>query len=161
MNEATARVQSKLNNPDTYGPTGSVTHTWNPDDTTSTTTTLSPGQQGIFDSVQGGETSAASRMQGILSSGIDTSGLTNYAEMPTSSTSGIQTSLPTAGAIQTSIPDNSSQVRTDFSTGQPLDRMGTQDYGQQRSEVENAIMSRVQPQYDRDRAGLDAKLAAQ
>jgi hypothetical protein len=52
--------------------------------------------------------------------------------MPSSSTSGIQTSLPTAGAIQTSIPDNSSQVRTDFSTGQPLARMGTQDYGQQR-----------------------------
>jgi hypothetical protein len=29
------------------------------------------------------------------------------------------------------------------------------------AEVENAIMSRVQPQYDRDRTALDAKLAAQ
>jgi hypothetical protein len=97
----------------------------------------------------------------MLGSGVDTSGLTNYASMPSSSTSGIQTSLPTAGAIQSSIPDNSSQVRTDFSTGQPLARMGDAGLRAQRSEVENAIMSRVQPQYDRDRTALDAKLAAQ
>lgn len=163
MNESTARLQSRLSNPDTYGPTGSVTHTWNPDDTTSTTTTLSPGQQQIFNSVQGGEQSAAARMQQLLGSGVDTSGLAGFAQMPGSATSGIQSSLPASATqgIQTSIPNNSSQVRTDFSTGQPLARMSDQDYGAQRSEVENAIMSRVQPQYDKQRATLDANLAAQ
>jgi hypothetical protein len=58
-NLETARAQSKLSNADTVGPTGSVTHEWRPDDTVQTTTTLSPNQQGIFDSVQGGEASAA------------------------------------------------------------------------------------------------------
>jgi hypothetical protein len=163
INESTAKLQARLGNPDTYGPTGSVTHEWRPDDTVATTTSLSPGQQQIFDAVQGGEQSAAKRMQQLLGTGIDTSGLTPYAQMPGSSTSGIQSSLPASAlqGIQTSVPDNSSQVRTDFSTGQPLARMSDKDYGAQRSEVENAIMSRVQPQFDKQRDTLNANLAAQ
>src|SRR3954469_15441708 len=100
MNEQTAKLQARLSNPDTYGPTGSVTHEWRPDDTVATTTTLSPEQQRIFNSVHGGETSAAARMQQLLGSGVNTSGLNPYAQMPGNATSGIQTSLPKAGPIQ-------------------------------------------------------------
>src|SRR3954469_25963926 len=160
MNEQTAKLQARLSNPDTYGPTGSVTHDWRPDDTVQTTTSLSPGQQDIFNSVQGGEQSAAARMQQLLGSGVNTSGLTGYAQMPGNATSGIQTSLPQSGQIQTGF-DGGGPVRTDFQTGGPMAMMGTQDYGAQRSEVENAIMSRVQPQYDRQRDTLNANLAAQ
>jgi hypothetical protein len=164
MNQDTARLQSKLSNADTIGPTGSVTHDWRPDDTVTSTTTLSPGQQQIFNSVQGGEQSAASRMQGLLGSGVDTSGLAGWNAMPGSGFGGgVQTSVgatPGAG-LQTSLPGAGQGVRSDFTAGAPMQMMSDQDYGQQRSAVENAIMSRVQPQYDRDRASMDAKLAAQ
>jgi hypothetical protein len=123
-------------------------------------TTLSPGQQKIFDAVQGGETSAATRMQSLLGSGVDTSGLNPYASMPSNATSGIQTSLPQGGPIQTGFGDVG-QTRTDFSTGQPLARQGTQDYGEQRKSVEDAILSRVEPQYAKQRDTLNANLAAQ
>jgi hypothetical protein len=160
INEQTAKLQARLGNPDTYGPTGSVTHEFRPDDTVATTTKLSPGQQQIFDAVQGGEQSAAKRMQQLLGTAVDTSGLTGYAQMPGNATSGVQTSLPQSGQIQTGF-DGGGPVRTDFQTGGPMAMMGTQDYGAQRSEVENAIMSRVQPQYDRQRDTLNANLAAQ
>lgn len=149
-----------MGNPDQFGPTGSVTHDFRPDDTVATYTNLSPGQQNIFNSVQAGEQSAAARMQGLLGSGVDTSGLNPYANMPSNATGGIQTSLGQSGPIQSSF-DPGGQARTDFSTGEQLARQGTQDYGAQRKEVEDAIMGRVQGQYDRDRASQDARLAAQ
>jgi hypothetical protein len=168
-NEATARVQAKLNNPSTIGPTGTVTNTWNPDDTVTQTTQLSDGQQKLFDAVQGSETSSTQRMQDLLNTGIDLSGLTDWANSP--STSGMVTSVPGAGQGRQSSIGPTADIRTDysagtpmqtgFSTGQHLDRMGTQDYGQQRKAVEDAIMSRVQPQYDRQRDTLNANLAAQ
>lgn len=99
-------------------------------------------------------------MQGLLGSGVDTSGLTNFAQMQPGVGTNIQTSLGSAGPVQSSL-GNTGQARTDFATGDAMARMGTQDYGAQRSEVENAIMSRVQPQYDRDRATMNANLAAQ
>jgi virulence-associated protein VapD len=166
-NEQTARIQSKLSNADTVGPTGSVTHEWNPDDTVKTTTTLSPGQQAIFDSVQGGEQAAASRMQGLLGSGIDTSGLGGWGSAPQAGGYGGINEYPgTPGyGIQTSLDGAGQGIRSDFSSGTPLStgfgRMSDQDYGAQRKSVEDAIMSRVQPQYDRDRASQDARLAAQ
>jgi hypothetical protein len=155
-----ARASAKLGNPDTVGPTGTVTHDFRPDDTVSTTTTLSPGQQQIFNAVQGGETIAANRMQGVLGTGVDTSGLSQYRGVDPSAYQGITSTLPQSGPIATGF-DSGGQARTDFSTGQPLAMQGTQDYGAQRKEVEDAIMSRVQPQYDKQRDTLNANLAAQ
>jgi len=160
INEQTAKLQARLGNPDTYGPTGNVTHEWRPDDTVATTTSLSPGQQTIFDAVQGGEMTAAQRMQGILGSGVNTAGLNPYAGMPDYAMGGMQMNMPQAGPVQTGF-DPGGQARTDFSTGQPLARQGTQDYGAQRKEVEDAIMGRVQGAYDRDRGALNSNLAAQ
>jgi hypothetical protein len=160
VNESTARLQARMGNPDQYGPTGTVTHDFRPDDTVGVTTTLSPNQQDVFNKVQGGEQAAAGRMQALLGSGVDTSGLTGYEHMPASATWNIQSQLPQSGQIASGF-DAGGPVRTDFSTGQALGRQGTQDYGQQRKEVEDAIMGRVQGQYDRDRASQDARLAAQ
>jgi hypothetical protein len=149
-----------MGNPDQYGPTGTVTHDFRPDDTVGVTTTLSPNQQDVFNKVQGGEQAAAGRMQALLGSGVDTSGLTGYEHMPASATWNIQSQLPPSGQIASGF-DAGGPVRTDFSTGQALGRQGMQDYGAQRAEVENAIMSRVQPQYDKQRDTLNANLAAQ
>jgi hypothetical protein len=160
VNESTAKLQARLGNPDQYGPTGSVTHEFRPDDTVATTTNLSGGQQDIFNAVQGGEQSAAYRMKDLLGSGVNTSGLTPYAGMPDYAIGGMYKNLPQAGPIATGF-DSGGQARTDFSTGGPMAMQGTQDYGAQRSEVENAIMSRVQPQFDKQRDTLNANLAAQ
>jgi hypothetical protein len=61
-------------------------------------------------------------------------------------------------------PDRVRRRRPDqdgFSTGQPLARQGTEDYGAQRKSVEDAILSRVEPQYAKQRDTLNANLAAQ
>src|SRR4029077_6066277 len=71
-----------------------------------------------------------------------------------------QTSLGQAGPIQSSF-DPGGQARTDFSTGGPMAMQGKQDYGAEWAEVENAIMSPIQPQYDKSRDTLNANLAAQ
>jgi len=158
-NLETARTQSRLGNPNVTDASGTVKYTWNPDDTVEKTTTLSPGQQKLYDAVQGSEISSTQRMGPAPSTGIDTSGLNPYQNGP--STGGMVMSVDGAGqGIQHDIGPTG-EIRSDYQTGQPLSRMSDQDYGAQRKSVEDAIMSRVQPQYDKQRATLDANLAAQ
>lgn len=200
-NAESARVQSKLNNPNTYGPGGAVEHEWGPDDTSSVYTYLSPEQQKIYDNQTAltGATSKAAldatgRMQTLLGTGLDLSGLPAWNQGPQNAPqltttiggagqylkptldgagAGVQTSLQGAGqgiasqltgagqGVRDAIGGAGQGISYDYNTGAKLDRVGTQDYGAQRDQVVDALMSRVQPQYDRDRTAQDARLAAQ
>lgn len=190
MNQETARTQARLNNPNTYGPGGAIEHTWGPDDTAATYTYLTPGQQRIYDTQTKltGDTSQAAldatgRMQALLGTGVDTSSLPAWNNGPTaapalatgaaSAGQGVTTSIPGAGAgittaltgagkgITSSIGGAGAGVESGFSAGAPLARQGTEDYGAQRDAVTAAILAREQPQFDRDRQAMEARLAAQ
>lgn len=71
---------------------------------------------------------------------FDTSKLTSYRDIPTADGSSYTRGL-TGGNIQRSLPNS--------------------DYGAQRQSVEEALYSRINPQIQRDRQALDAKLANQ
>lgn len=62
-------------------------------------------------------------------------------------------------------PINAGNLQTDRATGgvsaPQLERMGVNDWSQDRQRVEDALYSRINPQLDRDRAAMESKLANQ
>jgi hypothetical protein len=153
-NIGTAIAQAAIGNSNTVGPTGStsnaVTGSTSWTDPTSgqtyqlpqytTTTTLSPEQQKLYDQqtqLGSGLNQLAidqtGKISGLLSSPLDTS------------------TLPSAGTLPTNTP-SFSQAQTSI---------GPTDYSADRQKVEDALYSRLNPQLDRDRASLENTLVNQ
>lgn len=122
INADTARLNARMNRGDTVSPFGTVTNRDIGNDRYETTTTLSPGQQQLFDNEQrlSGETQRIAlgqlpRMEQMLSSEVQTGDLPAWA-------------LDDADA---------------------------------RDRATAGIMSRLEPQFARDREGLEGRLIAQ
>lgn len=128
----------------------------------SSTTTLSPSQQNLFDLQNQNQTA----LGGALNNQIGQ--VTNALSTPFS-TNGLPQVTPDALSKYVSHDGMKSYVSN--ASGGPiqgdvdlsgLQRLpGANDFSSDRSNVENAIMSRLQPQYDRDREQLQTQLANQ
>lgn len=216
-NEQAARTTAKLNNPDTYGPGGTVTHGYGVDgdkDHVEVHTNLSPAQQQIYDNqtnmgitTSGAANDAAGHMAGLLKEDLNTKGLMGWGmgadgvKLPamTSTLSGAGQGLvggvPLAGqGIQTGLAGAGQGVRTDvagagqgirssiggagegiqsgvtgagqgvnqtFDQGSSMGRIGVDNFSTDRQAVSDALLARTEPQQERDRTALEARLAAQ
>ena len=179
-NIVAAQQQEKLNNSDTYGPTGSVVHGFTPDGRTTTTTTLSPGQQSVYDNslaltntTTKAANDAATRTADYLATPLRTDDLNPFSTAAdTAGLPALQSSLGTPGQGLQYAARNTQPIRYDFNAGQPLTRLsgagdgltraiGANDFSADRDAVTGAILSRLAPQDARDRTDLEARLAAQ
>lgn len=148
----TARVNAALNRVDQYTPYGSETFTALPGDRWRSDVTLSPEAQRAVNSEIGftADSNQAARNQlgyaaALLGQPLSFAGA---PAMPTYS------GAERAGPVQTASPT--------FADAGPIQRsVGPNDFSADRQRVEDAIFSRLSPQFDRDRAGLEASLANQ
>lgn len=189
MNADAARVQAKINRGDTYGPDGSVTNTEIAPDRWETRINLNEGQQRIYDNqtLLTGATSraaldAANRTSTLLGQGLDTSGLPAWRSVDTGGIGPVRTSIGGAGqgvrgdfnlgapmervsgagqGIIPGVQGAGEGIRNDFSGGAQLGRVGPADFSADRRRVEEGLLSRLEPQFGRDRADLEARLTAQ
>jgi len=116
---------------------------------------LSPAQQALLDQdnrikAQLGSTaeSQLGRVNAAMSQPFDTSGMTAYR------------STPQGGGAQNFTAPQANYMR-DIAGGNIQTSLPNSDYGAQRTSVENAIYSRLNPQLERDRQAQEARLANQ
>ena len=116
---------------------------------------LSPAQQALLDQdnrikTQLGQTaeSQLGRVNAAMSQPFDTSGMTAYR------------STPQGGGAQNFTAPQANYMR-DIAGGNIQTSLPNSDYGAQRTSVENAIYSRLNPQLERDRQAQEARLANQ
>ena len=157
-NEATARLQSKLNNVSSQGPQGSVTYSQTSPDQWLQTTQLSPAEQGIFDQstqAQQGALGIANTQLGRIDTALGSS---------LNPSQGLITQAPQGGAIgQVGTPQTN---QGSFNQGGPIQtQIGNQNINQSVQGVQNAYYnqaaSRLDPQYAQAQSQLETKLANQ
>lgn len=140
--------------------------------------TLSPEQQQLYNqqtqlgsSMNNLAQSQIDRLQGVLGQPLDTSGLPRGTSSV--SPTPLQTSFGPAGGIQSSVNLNTNAPTTFGQTAGKVDYgidptsgsiqygVGADDFSKDRTKVEDAIFSRLQPQQDRDMAAMQSRLANQ
>lgn len=159
-NVTTALANAQLGNVNKYGPDGSVTYSQSGskqfrDPTNGAvydipqynqTTTLSPQQQAIKDQTDAAQlnlgqlaNSQSSRLQGLLGTPFTLNG------------------LPAGGDASKITAPNYQQ----FQGGPDLKTSYVDDFSADKQKVQDALMSRLQPSLDKDRAALEQRLANQ
>lgn len=146
-NIQTATAQTGLNSTNQVTPFGNLSYTqigkW-PDGTPrfQATTTLSPQMQSLFNTgmqTQQQIGGVANNLAGQLGNNLVNPTQPQYQNFA-----------------------NGPNLATSFNSGgQIQSRLGNDDYGAQRDEVENALMGRLNRSYDADRASLEQRLANQ
>lgn len=139
-----------------------------PDSWTSNTT-LSGDQQRLFDANTAGRQNVADKARaasaGLELDPLNTPTYGSYGAAPPMSTAG-----GTMGPLTTGV--NGGQVRDSIANAGPVNgtvanagpinkSLSTNDYSAERSRVENALFARLNPQIERDRSGLENRLAQQ
>ncbi len=146
----------------TYSQTGTHTYT-DPNSgqvheipTYTATTSLSDGQQAIADQGEQAGLNMATlaadssgRLQGMLGSQIDSSGLPQAGQVG-------DVRNPAMARV-----GNGPALQQQIAGAGDITRSYGTDFGAERSRVENALMSRMRPQMDQDRARLESRLASQ
>jgi hypothetical protein len=140
-NADTARLQANLNNVNQVTPYGSVTYAQTSPDRWTQTTTLSPAEQGVFDSEIGAQQGALDlagqqipRIGAALGSGVTPGGI-----ISTPSWTGAQFNFDAGPQVQTGIANT--PVRTSFDTGPAVQTsVGPTDFNQ-------AVGDTIQSQY--------------
>ena len=176
--EATALYQSHLNNGNSYGPTGSVTNSYNPNNNQWTqTTTLSPTEQGIFNSgtqAQQGALNVANQQIPRVAQALNTT-LTPPSFVSGTNTQPLDFSYASGGPIQTSFnPGQAVQgqiasggpIQTSYAGGGPIQsQIGTQDVSGAVNQAELASYDQatqlLNPQYQQAAEAQNASLVAQ
>jgi len=155
-NLGSALATNYLNQPNQVGPDGSLTFSYDyaggnrlPDGTviprTTATTTLSPDQQRLYD--QNNQISIA--LNDLAKRGI------GYVDTASATPTNIN------GAPQLSGAPGATQFQSQYDLSHLGAMPSSSDFGAQRDQVTEALMARMQPYIDRDRAALDNKLANQ
>lgn len=159
-NRETAITQTGLNAINQYGPQGNVTYAQNGKWADGTprftqTTSLTPQAQRIFDTgmrTQGNLASVAEKQSrsigSLLSNRFTTNGLP---------AGGRASSVKAPGYTQ--FDGNPTLRRSIGGAGNIQSSLGVNDYSADRQKVEDALMARMNPQIERDRAALEASLA--
>jgi len=185
-NEQTARVQSSLDNVNTYGPTGSVVYSQPSPDRWSQTTTLSPAEQQTYDLSKQAQNTAlgvAGQQAGRVGQALGQT--INPAGLPNLESEAIEPNLAGAGDYGINVLNNIPTLNGGFNQGQgvqgqvaaagPLTdsfantnvqgHVGPQDFNQSVNSVTDAYLqqalSRLDPTYGRLHNTLDNKLANQ
>jgi len=115
------------------------------------TTTLSEGQQGLLDRT----TAVGTKGLDLASGQIDRLGTTLNQPFSTSG-------LPAANAPRLNTgPSGAQTTNVDTNLANARTGVGPSDFSQDRLNVENAILSRVEPQFQRDEAAMRTRLANQ
>lgn len=151
-----ALATNYLNQPNQVGPDGSLSFSYDyaggnrlPDGTiiprTTATTTLSPAQQRLYD--QNNQISTA--LNDLAQRGI------GYVDTASATPTNIN------GAPQLSGAPGATQFQSQYDLSGLGAMPSSSDFGAQRDQVTEALMARIQPYIDRDRAALDNKLANQ
>ena len=169
-NISTAIAQQRLNNmnqvtPDgrlTYEQTGTDTYTNPLDGKTydipiyTATQTLSPVAQAIKDRTDQARqnfanlaASQSGRLDGLLSEPIDTSGLPRRGDAAALGGPDFQ-SIGSGPSLQSGLGDAGDITRS----------YGT-DFGEERDQVQDALLARLNPSLEKDRSALEARLASQ
>lgn len=155
-NVQAAQATNYLNQANQVGPNGSLTYSYDPNQghtladgtfipQTTATTTLSPGQQKLYDQNLGMST----QLNDLAAKGISYVG--DQANTPIN-----QSNLPTAPKT---LAQNPLQGSYDFSNVAAMPKAS--DFAGQRDQITNAMMERLRPEMDRQQAAQDAKLANQ
>src|SRR5262245_17064477 len=171
-NVSTALANAFLNNTNQVTPTGSLNYDQTgsyqfTDPTTGSsytiprftaTQTLTPAQQAILDKTQGAQSNLAGLAQtqsgniaSLLANPINLSGAPSAAD----------TSLFNLPGAQTTFGDAGSQQMTFGDAGPIASTFGPNDFSADRTNVENALFARLNPQLDRSRQQLEQQLADQ
>lgn len=161
-NIASATAQQKLNMINTSGPNGSVSYTADPNAPGgySQNTTLSPGQQGIYD--QGVQ--AQNQALGVANQQIGRVGDALGNSLNLSSLPALQTSVD-GGPVQSSFGQGG-QLQSGFNPGQQVQgQIGPQNLWGAAQQVQNATYgqatSRLDPQWNLQQTQLNDQLANQ
>jgi hypothetical protein len=184
MNIETARTNAALNRVNQYGPLGQITYRDLGGDRWEMRTELSPEQQELYrlwTDAQRQYGEAALRqlqsMQDRLASPFEFNGPSLYATFPDRSGSLMFDIADRSGGLQTIIPDHTKELTLDLKdrTGdlrfdvpdltrevkRRVDFSGIGDPDQARENVQSALLERLNPQLERERAALEARLANQ
>jgi len=181
-NVTTGISNSILQNADTVGPYGKTSNAISgyeavTDPSTGTTyqvprftqtTTLDPAQQGLLN--QQNQLSStlnnvgieqAGRIGGMLGQPISTAGLPGMAGAPSmQNASGMFGNTSTK--VQTGLGNTKNSITGSFAGTKPMDfQIGANDFSADRTKVEDALMSRLNPQIERDRGQLENTLINQ
>jgi len=165
-----------LNQANQVGPNGSLTYSYDPtqghtlaDGTfipqTTATTTLSPEQQRLYDQ----NTLMSTNLNDLAIQGIGYVG--DQANQPIDqnalpslrsglATSPFQTTAAPTGLSITGAPSQG-QYQTAYDFGSAGAMPNAADFAGQRDQITNAMMERLQPYIERDRAAMDTRLANQ
>ncbi len=126
------------------------------------TQSLTPAGQRIQDNTIGAQTamsgaaqSASQRMQGLMGGGIDLSGVPGRASMPTLSRA------PTGDYNARGDIADAGQITRGIVNAGGVTRTYNGDFSADRQRVESALMSRLNPQLQNDRASREAQLRQQ
>jgi hypothetical protein len=164
----TARMNANLNRLDESDPMGSVSYTDLGNDRWRKDTTLTDVGQRQFDlQNQVDEGTNRLALQGVgqasnvLNSPFSLDGLTREPAPGLIGWTGVQRTIDGGGPIQGRVGDGG-QIRSDFGDAGQLQRsVGPSDFSADRQKVEQAVMSRMQPQLDQGRARMEQRLADQ
>lgn len=177
-NVETARLNANLNRLDETDPMGSVRYTDLGGDHWRKDTALSPIGQRQFDlQNQVDEGTNRLALQGVgqagkvLSTPFGFGSAVNERPAGLKGTNDVQRSLGNVGTVQQDIGDAGQVQRTIADSG-PIQGMfgdagklqravGPNDFSADRQRVEGAILSRMEPAFARDRAGMEQRLADQ
>jgi hypothetical protein len=128
------------------------------------TTTLSDAQQGMLDKTN----TLGSKGLDLANNQIDRLGTTlnqpfNTSGLPAANTPNLDTSAPQIGQANQVNAGPSGLGTYGQSLGQDSarTRVGPSDFSQDRLNVENALLSRIEPQFQRDEAAMRSRLANQ
>lgn len=168
-NEGSAIATNFLNQANQVGPNGSLTYTYDPtkgmklpDGTvipqTTATTVLSPAQQKLLDQQNG----ISASLNDLAAKGVGYVG--NAVANPLTADSVKGTPLST-GLARTSFSGAADPTKLGIQGTYNFSKVGTMpnaaDFQGQRDQITNAMMARLQPSIDRDRAALDVRDANQ
>lgn len=176
MNRDTAITQYGLNATNQKTPYGDLTYNqigkW--EDGTpryEATQTLSPELAAISQNLLGSANQLSGNLNGTVGQAFDASTLPARGGSITGgqglqSDVGMNANLSSGRVSLTDVPVNASwsgpQARYNIDNAGPIQKsIGANDWSADRSRVEDAIFSRLNPSLERDRASLDAKLRAQ
>lgn len=167
-NTETARLNANLNRLDESDPMGSVRYTDLGNDHWRKDTALSPIGQRQFDlQNQVDEGTNRLALQGVgqagkvLSTPFGFGGAVNERPAGLKGANDVQRSLGNVGQVQQYMADTG-PVQGMFGDAGKLQRsVGPNDFSADRQKVEGAILSRMEPGFERDRAGMEQRLADQ
>jgi hypothetical protein len=165
-NTATAQEQQRLNMVNTYGPDGSVVYAADPNAPGgySQTTSLSPGQQQLYNQGNAAQNAALGianqqigRVGQALGQNLNTDGLPALS-------GGFQTQQAQGGQIQSGF-NTGQALQYGFNPGQAIQGQvgGNLDTARQQAidSTYNQATSRLDPRFEQGQSSLDAKLANQ